>query len=185
MKKLADKAQLLGSLSASIKAGELENISLHSAVELSLVDCADSIVQKNIECINDVHTSIVVKVVPDQLKELFVNLISNSVRFSPENGIIRISAKQQNEMLTVAIHDEGIGLAPYHLEHIFDEFFKADESRHDLDTPGLGLSICKQIVNNHQGRIWAESAGIGKGTTIRFTMNELNADKRYNVKEPN
>ena len=81
------------------------------------------------------------------------------------------------------MRDEGVGLAPAHLEHVFDEFFKADESRHDLDTPGLGLSICKRIVRNHHGRIWAESPGLGKGTTIRFTINEQSADSRHNAKE--
>ena len=184
MKKLADKAQLLGSLSATIKAGELERITLHSVIEQSLADSADSIAQKSIDCQNDVHTFVVVKVVPNQFKELFANLISNAVHFSPENGIIRISAKQLNETVTVSVHDNGIGLDLGHQERIFDEFFKADESRHDLDAPGLGLTICKRIVLNHQGRIWAESPGSGKGTTIRFTINENMADSRSNVKEP-
>jgi len=55
-------------------------------------------------------------------------------------------------------------------ERIFEEFYKADESRHDISSSGLGLSICKKIVEKHGGRIWAESEGIGKGTSIFFTL---------------
>jgi len=53
---------------------------------------------------------------------------------------------------------------------LFEEFYKADPSRHDLDSSGLGLSICKRIVERAGGKIWAESEGLGKGTTFHFTL---------------
>jgi len=56
------------------------------------------------------------------------------------------------------------------LSHLFEEFYKADWSRHDFDSSGLGLPICKRIVEKHAGKIWAESEGIGKGTTMYFTL---------------
>lgn len=183
MKKLADKAQLLGSLATEIKTGELECVTLASLVELSLADSADIMAQKNISCKNEVAPDIVVNVITDQIKETFANLISNAVHFSLENGVIRIDAKQHNGTVTVSVQDNGIGLHPGILEHIFDEFFKADESRHDLDAPGLGLTICKRIVSNHHGRIWAESPGLGKGTTIKFTINEKDDNSRIYEKE--
>ncbi len=170
MKKLADKARLLVSLFASVKMGEFERINLISVIEQSLAESADTLAQRKVGCQIDVDPSIAVQVVPGQLKELFANLISNAVRFSSENGNIRISAEQQNGTVTVAVHDDGVGLDPGHLERIFDEFFKADESRHDIDAPGLGLAICRRIIRNHQGWIWAESPGLGKGTTIKFTI---------------
>ena len=61
------------------------------------------------------------------------------------------------------------------LEKIFEEFYKADESRHAMDSSGLGLPICKRIVEKHGGKIWAESSGNRKGTTIFFTLKS--ADK--------
>ncbi|MFA7059540.1 MAG: PAS domain-containing protein [Pedobacter sp.] len=184
MKKLADKAQLLSSLSATIKTDELEPINLISLTEQCIGDCADILAPKNVVCQTDIAPSIIVQAVPDQLKELFANLISNAVRFSPENGVIRITAEQRNATVTVAVHDDGIGLATDHLERIFDEFFKADESRHDLSASGLGLNICKRICCNHHGRIWAESPGIGKGTTLKFTINEQGVDRQHIVTEP-
>ena len=56
------------------------------------------------------------------------------------------------------------------LTHMFDEFYKADESRHNLDSSGLGLSITKKIIEKHGGHIWAESEGKGKGSTFYFTL---------------
>jgi len=64
----------------------------------------------------------------------------------------------------------GIGMTNEHLEHVFDEFYKADSSRHDFDSSGLGMPICKRIVERHGGKIWAESKGPGKGSTFYFTI---------------
>jgi signal transduction histidine kinase len=183
MNRLVDRAQTLVTLSATVRPERLEHITLLSVVEQAVADNADSISQRNVSCSHDIDHQIIVKAIPDQLRELFSNLISNAVRFSPKNGAIRISAERQDTAVTVAVHDEGIGLDPENLERVFDEFFKADESRHDIDAPGLGLSICKRIVSNHHGRIWAESPGIEKGTTIRFTINEHDPACRYDAKE--
>ncbi|MFH1029232.1 MAG: ATP-binding protein [Pseudomonadota bacterium] len=172
IKKLADNASLLVTLFAAIETGELESITLASVVEQSIAESAGILAQKHLTCQNELDPTLVVRGIPGQLKVLFGNLISNAVRFSTENGNIRISAEQYNGMVTIEVHDDGIGLDHDHLERIFDEFFKVDESRHDLDTPGLGLAICKRIVRNHHGRIWAESPGLGRGTTIGFTINE-------------
>lgn len=169
---LADKARILATLSSSVKPYEREAVPLASIVDQSLASCADSISIKQLDFRNNVDPSIAIPVVQTQLRELFVNLISNAVQFSSEKSAVVVSAEREGEAVVVSVRDEGVGLTPTHMEHIFDEFFKADESRHDLDASGLGLSICKRIVQNHHGRIWAESPGLGKGTTIRFTIND-------------
>jgi PAS domain S-box-containing protein len=105
-----------------------------------------------------------------RLEELFNNLISNSAKFTPDNGIIRFNAKKSKDFVTISISDSGIGLSKDQIEHVFDEFYKVDVSRHDINSCGLGLSIAKRIVEKHGGKIWAESKGVGKGTTISFTL---------------
>lgn len=172
IKELTDKAKVLVKLTFDIMPNELEHIQLSSAVDECLAACADLLASKAFDCRKEIDPAIVVQVVPAQLQELLANLISNAVRYSPENGVIRITASQCAENVTVSVIDDGIGLAPDHLEQIFDEFFKVDESRHDLDAAGLGLSICKRIIQKHHGRIWAESPGLGHGTSIYFTLNQ-------------
>ena len=172
IKNLADKTSILATLTSSTKPYEREVVAIASIVDQSLIDCADLISQKQLDCMNNIDPSITVPVVPTQLRELFFNLVSNAVQFSKGKSAVVISAERDADVLVISVRDEGIGINPTHLEHIFDEFFKVDESRHDLDTSGLGLSICKQIVRNHHGRIWAESPGPDKGTTIKFTINE-------------
>jgi signal transduction histidine kinase len=75
-----------------------------------------------------------------------------------------------DDFIVVSVKDTGIGLESDQIQHIFDEFYKVDYARHDLQSTGLGLSICKRIVEKHGGRIWVESQGKGKGSTFFFTL---------------
>ncbi|RLF38571.1 MAG: sensor histidine kinase, partial [Thermoplasmata archaeon] len=70
------------------------------------------------------------------------------------------------------------------IEHIFDEFYKADESRHDFESSGIGLSICRKIIEKHGGKIWAESPGLGKGSTFYFTLKTVRQSNNI-LKEKN
>lgn len=104
------------------------------------------------------------------LKEVLYNIISNSIKYMPDGGHLTVSAEKRNGFVEVRISDTGIGLSKEAKERIFEEFYKADESRHDLTSTGIGLAICKRIVEAHGGKIWAESEGVGRGTTIAFTI---------------
>ncbi len=162
---LIDKTLNLASLSTMLTSAEHKNIVLTYALDALLASSFG-----DVSCQNAIAPDIVIQAVPDQLNKLFANLISNAINYSPPAGIVRITAEQTETDVTIAVRDEGIGLVPEHLERIFDEFYKVDESRHELARSGLGLSICRRIVLNHQGKIWAESPGTGKGTTIFFTL---------------
>lgn len=168
---LADKTKIFATLSSAVSPSELESISLVSIVNQSIAESEDIISKKQIDCQNIVDPDVIVHAEPEQLHILINNLISNAVYFSHEKGVVVISAEQNTESVMFSIQDEGVGLAPSHLGHVFDELFKADVSRHNINTTGLGLSICKRIVQNHHGRIWAESPGLGKGSTFKFTIN--------------
>jgi PAS domain S-box-containing protein len=107
---------------------------------------------------------------PIRMKEVFVNLLDNASKFGNGRGSIRMDALISADRALVSITDEGIGMSPDQLFRAFDEFYKAEESRHDRGSTGLGLAICRRIVERHYGKIWADSPGLGQGTTIRFTL---------------
>jgi signal transduction histidine kinase len=92
------------------------------------------------------------------------------VKYTDKKGTVTIDAKVEDNIITVSIRDTGIGMTREQLSQVFDEFYKADSSRHDFDSSGLGMPICKRIVERHGGSIWAESEGPGKGSTFYFTL---------------
>jgi PAS domain S-box-containing protein len=166
---LTEKALKLVRLSTST-TGLLQTVCLAEKVDDYIVENAAHFECNEVRCDNGIDRDIQVVVVPEQLRELFGNLMSNAARHSFRGGIVRLKARLAGDSVTVSVQDEGVGVDPADLEHIFDEFFKVDESRHDLASPGLGLAICRRIVANHQGTIWAESNGKGCGTTVSFTL---------------
>ncbi|MDD5105825.1 MAG: ATP-binding protein [Desulfuromonadaceae bacterium] len=170
--KLIDRAQALANLSIPIARDSLAHTSLSLTADIAYSENADVMAVKHVTWQNDIRPDVIVPAVSEQLTVLFANLITNSVDASPPHTTIRVTAEQQDGTVTVAVRDEGVGLRTEHLDCIFDAFFKVDESRHDLDAVGLGLAICKRIVLNHHGRIWAESQGLGKGAAIIFTINQ-------------
>jgi signal transduction histidine kinase len=106
-----------------------------------------------------------------RFEELFENIITNAIKYTKNiKGIITIDAKEEKDSIVISVNDNGIGLTESQMNHIFDEFYKVDQARHDLSSHGLGLSICKRIIEKHGGRIWVESQGLGKGSTFYFTL---------------
>lgn len=110
---------------------------------------------------------------PDQLKQVWINLLSNSVKFTPEGGTIRIRLENGDSFVKVQIADTGVGIPPESLPHIFDRFYMGDRARsRRKNGNGLGLSIAKKIVELHQGEIHAESE-VGKGTTFTVMLPKI------------
>ncbi|HEY0066348.1 MAG TPA: ATP-binding protein, partial [Flavisolibacter sp.] len=108
---------------------------------------------------------------PVQLVQLMQNLLSNAVKFTDsENPQIRIRCFKENGYVKFAVTDNGIGIGEGDLNKVF-EIFRRLNTRKDYPGTGIGLAICKKIVDRHRGRIWPESEP-GKGTTFYFTINE-------------
>lgn len=109
----------------------------------------------------------------DRVVQVITNILSNAVKFTPEGGTITIEARREpgsQPFVTVAVSDTGPGIAPEHIEHIFDKFHRGgDELTTTIEGTGLGLSISRQIVEHYGGRIWATSAP-GEGSTFTFTI---------------
>jgi signal transduction histidine kinase/ActR/RegA family two-component response regulator len=106
-----------------------------------------------------------------RLEQVFVNLLGNSLKFTPAGGHISVSARASGSNLEVRVADNGIGISADFLPHVFDRFRQGDgtSTRHHAGL-GLGLSIAKQLVEAHNGSIRAESAGSGLGTAFIVTL---------------
>ncbi len=107
----------------------------------------------------------------DMLTQVLINLISNAVKFTGE-GYIKVCAQNSDNEILVSIEDTGIGIRKDYLDRVFDRFFKASPSfarNNGNNNIGLGLYLCKQIVEKHDGIIWAESQ-LGLGSTFYFTL---------------
>jgi len=97
-----------------------------------------------------------------RLKQLFSNLLENSVRYTNEGGTIRVSATQQTDTLLIKFDDSEPGVRPQFQEKIFDRFYRTESSRNRLSGgAGLGLSICRAIVESHHGKINAAESPLG------------------------
>jgi signal transduction histidine kinase len=106
----------------------------------------------------------------DLLSQVWVNLLHNAVKFTPEGGTIHIILKAANNEAYCQIVDTGIGITPEDLIHIFERFYKVDKSRdRALGGNGLGLSLAKKIVELHGGHITPQSE-LGKGATFTVTL---------------
>jgi two-component system phosphate regulon sensor histidine kinase PhoR len=96
------------------------------------------------------------------------NLVHNAVKFTPEGGIVTVSAEPVDDDIQISVRDDGPGIPREEQKRVFERFYKADRARSGGGT-GLGLAIARHIVEGHGGRIWVESAP-GQGATFRFTV---------------
>ena len=144
-------------------------------VILSLSDIASSAIKKISPLARRKHTvlqndigSYRLKGDSDQLTELFVILLDNAVKYSPSKTTITLTSKKTDGHVEIKVADQGQGIAPKDLPHIFDRFYRADSSR-AAGGYGLGLSIAKQIVTSHHGTI-SVSSKLGSDTTFTIHL---------------
>jgi signal transduction histidine kinase len=107
----------------------------------------------------------------EQLKRVVNNIVSNSVKYMDKSkGMINLRVRDADDFIQVEIEDNGRGIAPKDLPHIFDRFYRADASRNSLTGgSGIGLSIVRKVIEDHGGRIWATSKE-GTGTVLHFVL---------------
>jgi signal transduction histidine kinase len=109
------------------------------------------------------------------LVELFTNLLDNAIKYNIPAGNVQISVKKEKEFILCEIKDTGIGIQEGDQEKVFDRFYRVDQSRSkEIEGSGLGLSICKEIVKLHGGRIEIKS-GKGEGTIALVYLKETDA----------
>jgi PAS domain S-box-containing protein len=106
----------------------------------------------------------------ERLRQVFNNLLSNALKYSPEGGEVRVGGWREGDEVTVYVADQGIGIPESEQGHLFQRFYRVDSSlRRSTQGAGLGLFLCRTIVEAHGGRIWLRSEP-GKGTTVFFAL---------------
>src|SRR5439155_24941154 len=110
----------------------------------------------------------------ERIKQVMLNLIDNAIKYTKPDGVIKVELLYQTpseNVITVKVHDSGIGIAPEHLPRLFERFYRVDKdrSRNSPGGTGLGLAICKHIIEAHKGTISVQSTP-GQGSIFSFTL---------------
>lgn len=159
----------LGSMKYSFEKIDLKNLvgdvmgELKPNIEKSKLDV-------NFDC--DKNKKYTVKVDPDKFKQIIINIIDNSMKYTPK-GKITVSLELNAGKVLFSVKDTGIGIAPEVLPKLFMKFSRATNgSKQNIHGTGLGLFVAKEIVAAHKGKIWAESPGEGKGSSFYVEVDQ-------------
>lgn len=146
--------------------------------KVNFADWIEELVKRNVILFEDQGLKLSLSIQPeaktalvnmdeDRMTQIFTNLLSNARQFSPEKGEVSMNVALKGNELESRVSDQGIGIAPENLAHIFERFYQVDRSRtNKRGGSGIGLSIAQALITGHGGKIHAESQGIGSGTTF-------------------
>jgi light-regulated signal transduction histidine kinase (bacteriophytochrome) len=149
---------------------EFQVVACEKAVENALKNLSVAIQEKQAQIEHDPLPVVAGDLL--QLSQLFQNLIGDALKFSgAEIPCIHIGAQEGNKEWEISVRDNGIGIDPQYFDRIF-VIFQRLHTRKEYPGTGMGLALCKKVVERHGGRIWVESES-GKGTTFRFTLPAL------------
>lgn len=158
-----------GKLRVASRPFELEPV-VRAAVEACATGAANKGVQLEVVAETDVGAG-AIHGDPDRLQQVVWNLVSNAVKFTPRGGTVRIALAREGSSARIVVSDDGIGIAPELLPHVFERFRQADSSStRQHGGLGLGLSIARHLVDLHGGTIEAASAGMGRGATFTVRL---------------
>lgn len=147
---------------------KLKDVSLLEVTEAALKKIVPLAKQKHI-VINNVVDDYILRGEEQSLVELFVILLDNAVKYSPDHSAVKLASKKTDHHVLITVSDQGVGITEKDRLRIFDRFYQADKSRSKTVGYGLGLSIAKEIVQSHKGSISVESK-IGSGTTFTIQL---------------
>jgi light-regulated signal transduction histidine kinase (bacteriophytochrome) len=147
----------------------VEIVNSNEVLKATLANLAGAIAESNAQIITGQLPSLPVNAT--HLQQLFQNLIGNAIKYrSPEIiPIVHVGAERQNAYWVFRVADNGIGIDSEYRENIFGLFKRLHNSNDEYSGTGIGLAICRRIVDRYHGRLWVESEP-GQGSTFRFTL---------------
>ena len=167
MRSLIESLLQLARLDAGQELHSPQNIDL-AELSLDAIELVQPLAEQRGLVIHDQLESVIVRADAERLMQVLTNLLTNAIQYHRDQGEVRLSLKIDNGLALLSISDNGPGIAPQHLPHLFERFYRADSSRSSKDgQSGLGLAISKAIIEAHGGTIEVTSIP-GQGTA--FTL---------------
>ena len=172
LQRLVDDLQDLNRVESGAIQLNLEKYPVKELVEITQKRLLRQFDEKGVNLELDIPDDLPkVSVDADRIGQVLINLIGNSLQYTPSGGVVTVAAAEKKDQILVAISDTGIGISPQDLSTIFTRFYRVDKSRSRAGGgSGIGLTIAKHLVESHGGKIWAESPGLGKGSTIKVLL---------------
>jgi len=174
---------------AKMEAGkiewDMESLAIVEIIDRAIAAVSSLLTENDLEFVRDIEDNLPEVVGDrDRLMQVVINLLSNAIKFTRE-GTISCRARSRNNAIEIAIIDTGMGIAAEDLDKVFEQFKQVGDTLTDKPKgTGLGLPICKQIVEHHGGQIWVESE-LGKGSTFAFALplmaTQLETNQSLNV----
>lgn len=176
MKNLTEMTLQLARLNAPSIQLKLEKVDLAREIKNTIDSLSPVFEENGIKVVNNITPPLDAEADRMLIKELINNLVSNAVKYTNGVGTLTFNSFLNNGTVGISITDTGIGMTMEQQKRVFEEFYKADDARNDRSSAGLGLAICKRIIEKHEGSIRAESSGSGQGTTMHFTLPALQGE---------
>jgi two-component system sensor histidine kinase BaeS len=159
-----------------------EDIALAPLLRESCEDCALLAEDKGVHLVIDEEKDIHIRGDQGKIKEVLLNLISNALKHTPPGGEIALQSRRAGSVVQIIVEDTGSGISPEVLPHIFERFYKIPDDADAIPGNGIGLSICREIVEAHGGKISVESEP-GKGSRFIISL-PLSPPARPSARRP-
>ncbi len=169
---IIEDLEVIARLESGATPLEIQNFDIKQLAEEVIEDLEITAKQKNIVLQLKDRTARKYKVNADResIRQVFTNLMVNSIKYGKENGVTKIGFYDMENVLLIEVADNGIGILPKHLPHLYDRFYRVDKSRSRIEGgSGLGLSIVKHIIEAHKQTVNIRSTP-GIGSTFGFTL---------------
>jgi signal transduction histidine kinase/CheY-like chemotaxis protein len=173
----AAQAQLIDDLLdvSRIVSGKMRlsprSIELAPVIDIAIDNARPAAIAKNITLVAGLETAPnIVFADPDRIQQIAWNLLTNAIKFTPKGGRIQVTLKRVDSHVQFGVADSGAGIPPMQLPFVFERFWQADGNAHVKAGLGLGLSICKSLVELHGGTIRADSAGLLQGSVFSVEL---------------
>ncbi|MGZ6141162.1 MAG: sensor histidine kinase, partial [Myxococcaceae bacterium] len=154
-----------------------ETVELAPLADAALESIQPLLAQRRHRVVNHVARGLVVDGDPMRVRQIFASLLNNAAKYTAEGGEIRLSSQVSEGMVSIAISDDGIGLAADVIPRLFDPFFKAPQGKERaVGGLGVGLALVRGLAQLHGGRVRAESPGPGLGSTFTVELPLLASD---------